>query len=239
MGEIMIFNLLQRFLALFKSEPGPESIAQQLRKPSGDLAREVGESMNKANEPLFDLTLQVMQPEENDRILEIGFGTGKFFEKLFAFEDTLQISGIDYSEEMVESAKRLNADFIAGNKLDIQWGESDALPFADHSFDKVFCNNVIYFWEEPARHLGEIYRVLKPGGTFYTGIRDRESMLVFPFVEYGFHLYETGKWKNILAQNGFRFLEVRTASDPPMNFNGDELQLESCCIAARKEMLYP
>ncbi len=76
-----------------EANPDPEFIAQQLRRPSGDFASEVGQKMNQVNEPLYDLTLDVMQPEDNNKILEIGFGTGKFFNKLFARADGLEVSG--------------------------------------------------------------------------------------------------------------------------------------------------
>lgn len=71
---------------------------------------------------------------------------------------------------------------------------SDKMPFADNSFDKVFCINVIYFWEQPAEHLKEIYRVLKPGGKFYTTIRSKESMAEMPFTKYGFNMYSQSEW---------------------------------------------
>lgn len=229
-------SILQRFLSVFRSKPSPSFIAQQLRQPSGEFAREIGNNMNRVNEALYDLTLDVMQPKENDQILEIGFGTGKFFNKLFLNERKIQVSGIDYSEEMIEAAKSNNPEAIASGKLDIQWGQSDDLPFLDQKFDKVFCNMVIYFWERPENHLREIHRVLKPAGKFYTGIRSRESMLAFPFVEYGFNLFDAEEWKDILAQNGFTFVELQTKIDPPIEFNNDELQLESCCIVARRKM---
>lgn len=220
-----------------EATPGPEFIAQQLRRPSGDFASEVGEKMNQVNEPLYDLVLDVMQPEDNDTILEIGFGTGKFFGKLFACANGLQVSAIDFSEAMVETAKKHNSDAISSGKLKVKQGNSDTLPFTDQKFDKVFCNMVIYFWDQPEEHLKEIRRVLKPGGTFYTGIRSRESMRVFPFVEYGFNLYSIKEWQDILNQNEFIVEEVHERLDPKINFEDNKIRLESCCIIAKKQAL--
>lgn len=230
-------SILQRFLAFFnKSEPDPEFVAGQLRKPSGEYAQEVGENMDRVNEPLYDLTLDVMAPQENDRILEIGFGTGQFFDKLFLNESRLQVKGIDYSEKMVETAKDNNQSSIASGKLDVRLGRSDNLPFSDESFDKIFCNMVVYFWEDPQKHLKEIYRVLKPSGFFYTGIRSKKSMINFPFVKYGFKLYEIPEWKETLIQNGFSFVDREIQTDPAIEFKGNELELESWCIVAQKEI---
>src|SRR5699024_2329621 len=116
-------------------KPDPELIAQQLRKPSGDFASEVGQKMNQVNEPLYDLTLDVLEPEDNDRILEIGFGTGKFFDKLFARAHGLQLSGIDFSEAMVETAKKHNSEAISSGKLEIKSASSEGIPFPDQTFD--------------------------------------------------------------------------------------------------------
>ena len=94
---------------------------------------------------------------------------------------------------------------------------------------------VIYFWDQPRKHLAEVHRVLKPGGKFYTGIRSRDSMQVFPFVEYGFNLYGAEEWKDILAENGFTVTGEKVSMDPELNFEGNTLHLESRCIVACKE----
>lgn len=228
-------TFVQRILSFFKREPSPEFIAGQLRKPSGDFARKVGHQMNEVNEPLYDLILDIMQPQDNDAILEVGFGNGRFFDKLFSKANHLQVSGIDYSKEMVAEAKEYNEEYITSGKLDIQLGSSDNLPFPANTFDKVFCNMVIYFWESPEDHLKEIHRVLKPGGSFYTGIRTRESMLPFPFVEYDFNLYDTEEWKKLLERNGFLFKGAHIKEDPQIDFEGKSIQLESCCIIGEKK----
>jgi ubiquinone/menaquinone biosynthesis C-methylase UbiE len=217
-----------------ESKPDPEFIAQQLRRPSGDFAPEIGQKMNQVNKLLYDLTIEVMELQKGDRILEIGFGNGKFFDELFANQSELKISGIDFSEAMVEAAKDYNREVITSGKLEIKAGSSAAIPFPDQTFDKVFCNMVIYFWDQPKEHLKEIRRVLKAGGTFYTGIRTRESMHVFPFVEYGFNLFSTEEWEEILDKNGFSLLNTHSRMDPEMDFEGNRLRLESCCIVAER-----
>lgn len=217
-----------------EAKPDPEFIARQLRKPSGDFAPEVGQTMDQVNEPLYDLTLDVMQPEDNKVILEIGFGTGKFFDKLFTRANGLQICGIDFSEAMVRVAKENNEDAISSGDLKVEVASSNAIPFPDQSFDKVFCNMVVYFWDRPEIHLKEVRRVLKPEGAFYTGMRSRKSMLVFPFVEYGFNLYRTEEWEDILVQNSFLFEKTEKRFDPEIDFEDKKLRLESCCIVAEK-----
>lgn len=213
-------------------KPGPEFFAQQLRRPSGEFAPKVGEKMNYVNKPLYNLTFDAMEIDENDAILEIGFGTGNFFRNLFEKQPEMHISGIDYSEEMVEMARETNRENISNGTLKLKLGNSDSIPFPDQSFNKVFGNMVIYFWDQPEKHLEEIKRVLKPGGKFYTGMRTHESMMVFPFIEFGFNLYSIQEWKEILIKNGFSIQQTNKRFDPPMEIDDNKLQLESCCIQA-------
>jgi len=215
-------------------QPDPEIIAQQLRKPSGEPAARVGDKMDQVNEPLFDLTLAAMQPADHERILEIGFGTGTYMQRLFAGAPKAQVHGIDYSPDMLEIATRHNTDLVNAGHLDLTLGESEALPFEDQFFDKVYCNMVVYFWDRPEDHLKEVHRILKPGGHFYTGMRSKESMLQFPFVHFGFMLFEPEEWMSVLADHGFEPREAARQHDPVIEEEDGDIQLESVCIDARK-----
>jgi SAM-dependent methyltransferase len=53
-------------------------------------------------------------------------------------------------------------DYPAG--LDIRRAYAETLPFPDGSFDAVFCSNCIDHTTDPAKAVGEIERVLRPGG---------------------------------------------------------------------------
>ena len=214
--------------------PDPRMVAAQLRKPSGEPAEGVGDKMDRVNEPLFALTLASMRPAARERLLEIGFGTGTYMARLFAEADGLELHGIDYSPEMVARAARSNPDLVDAGRLRLVHGASDELPFAGRHFDKVFCNMVVYFWDEPEAHLAEIHRVLKPGGHFYTGMRTRDSMLQFPFVHYGFVLHEPEEWAGILERNGFVCREAGRQLDPLVEGDDGDMRLESVCIEAEK-----
>jgi ubiquinone/menaquinone biosynthesis C-methylase UbiE len=209
-------------------------IAQQLRKPAGDFASTIGEKMNEVNRHLYDLTFSFMDLRENNKVLEIGFGNGAHFEQLISLRENLKIYGIDYSGEMVSEAASRNKILIDSGSLHLREGSSDKLPYADQTFDIVFCNMVIYFWDNPEDHLKEIHRVLKPAGKFYTGIRTKKSMLGFQFTKYGFSLYTIEEWKNILKKNSFLYQDTRRRKDPGFIENGKHFQLESVCIAAER-----
>jgi ubiquinone/menaquinone biosynthesis C-methylase UbiE len=209
-------------------------MAKQLRRPSGVVGHKVGEMMNKANEFLYDFTSAAMELADNQTILEIGFGNGKFFDKLFSKANNLKITGLDFSETMFKEAQQNNQSGIADGKLKLQLGSSDNLPFADNSFDKVFCINVVYFWDEPQKHLQEVYRVLKPGGKFYATIRTKESMDMMPFTQYGFTKYTEEEWKQLVNKNSFSFLKAERIDEPVVQFENKPFLVQSLCLIAEK-----
>lgn len=208
-------------------------IAQQLRKPSGDFAGTIAEKMGVGNRPLYDLMLSSITFRNHDSILEIGFGSGIHFSDLLANAKNLKVTGIDYSPEMTNLATANNNKLVDSGQLKLFTGNSSRLPFEDNSFHTVFCNMVIYFWDDPSEHLGEILRVLKPEGLFYTGMRTRESMLQFPFTKFGFNLFGVEEWKSVLQSNGFLLVGDLRQKDPVFDDGEDRVQLESACIAAK------
>lgn len=203
----MKLNFIQRLLN--------KTIAKQLRKPGGLLAGKVGKEMNISNSFLYDFTIKTMQLQDHESILEIGFGNGKFFDKIFSIANDLEISGLDYSPEMVKAATVNNLSTSASGKLTLRLGSSDNIPFPGNSFDKIFCINVIYFWEQPAAHLKEIHRVLKPGGRFYTSVRRKESLVQMPFAKYGFKIYDQEEWITMLESSLLQFVQIEEAPEEP------------------------
>lgn len=214
--------------------PNFEFIAAQLRKPSGDFAPNIAQNMDKANAAQFDLTLQSLDLHSGQSILEIGFGSGQFLFKLFTREPNLHVTGLDYSPEIVAIAQAANPSLIQSGRLTLQEGNSSQMPFESDTFDSVYSNMVIFFWDKPEDHLREVRRVLKPGGQFYSGFRTKKSMQSFPFVRFGFHLYEPEEWQTLLENNGFHVIRTDRQHDAPQTVNGQPLQLESVCVVAQK-----
>ena len=76
--------------------------------------------------------------------------------------------GIDYSEEMVKTARSHLKFEIASGKVEIELGDAASLPFPEASMDRIYHCNCYYFWPDLAQVAGELYRVLKPGGFMVT-----------------------------------------------------------------------
>ena len=88
-------------------------------------------------------------------------GPGFFAVELAKLGD-FKITGLDISRTFVEIAMENARN--AGVKIDFRLGNASAMPFADESFDFIYCSAAFKNFSEPVKALDEIYRVLRPGG---------------------------------------------------------------------------
>lgn len=117
---------------------------------------------------VMDKPMEMMTPETwrkeilegaTGTTLEVGVGTGK---NLKYYPEGVDMTGIDFSEKMLEKAKR-KASYMKNSpkliKMDVQ-----SLEFDDNIFDYIFTTYVFCSVPDPVEGLKEIKRVLKPGG---------------------------------------------------------------------------
>lgn len=104
--------------------------------------------------------LKRMGIQANERILEVGVGTGI---NLSMYPKNCQVTGIDYSEQMLEKAReRVQRKGIQNARL-LQMDGGD-LKFPDNSFDIVYAPYVISVVPDPVKVAREMCRVCRPGG---------------------------------------------------------------------------
>jgi len=93
-------------------------------------------------------------------VLEIGAGTGLNLERYPAGVERLVLT--EPEEHMAKRLARRVA--AAGSEAEVVRASADALPFDDQSFDTVVSTMVLCTVPDPQAALGEISRVLRPGG---------------------------------------------------------------------------
>lgn len=93
------------------------------------------------------------------RILEVAIGTAR---NLPHYPADATVTGIELSPAMLALAKQRAA--ALRRDVDLREGEAERLPLPDASFDTVVCALALCTFPDPAAAIGEMKRVLVPGG---------------------------------------------------------------------------
>jgi demethylmenaquinone methyltransferase / 2-methoxy-6-polyprenyl-1,4-benzoquinol methylase len=75
------------------------------------------------------------------------------------------VVGVDLTEEMLREGRRRVAAAGRGGQVGLVAGRAEQLPFPDGYFDAVTFTYLLRYVRDPQATLGELARVLKPGGT--------------------------------------------------------------------------
>jgi ubiquinone/menaquinone biosynthesis C-methylase UbiE len=105
-------------------------------------------------------------------VLEVGCGDGMIWrENLDRLADGWRLTLTDQSDGMVAEARQ-----ALGERAQYAAARVEQLPFDDESFDAVIANHMLFHVEDRALALGEIRRVLRPGGAFLSTTVGREHL---------------------------------------------------------------
>ncbi len=134
-------------------------------------------------------TVKQLAPQLGGKILDVGCGNKPYMD-LFSGDDYV---GLEIDTPANRANKRADY-FYAG----------EVFPFPDQSFDSILCNQVLEHVFTPDLFLGEIFRVLKPGG---------QLLLTVPFVwdeheqPWDYARYTSFGLKSLLEKNGLDVVE--------------------------------
>lgn len=157
--------------------------------------------------------------------LEIGSGGGILTEEICKMGFTT--TGIEPAEESIQAARR-HAE-AEGLTITYEKGTGEQLPYADQSFDCVFCCDVLEHVQDLPKVIFEISRVLKSNGVFIYDTINRTfiSNLVaikiwqewkrWAFMPPDLHVWKMfikpGEIKDLLSKNGLEWQE-HVGSEP-------------------------
>ena len=153
--------------------PSSRFLHRMFAHPSGFLGHLGGWIMGLSNQDIAQWTLEALDVQPGDRVLEIGFGPGEAVHQLAQTIPDIQLYGVDASSLMVTKARKLNRSRILSGNIDLRQGTVETLPYPENSFNKVFSINSMPFWEHPVPGLREIRRVLSPDGNFVVTVQPR------------------------------------------------------------------
>jgi len=198
--------------------------------------------------------IQSARIQSNDRILDVGCGTG-IVARLIAsnvnFHGT--ITGIDLSSNMLAVARAMSDQ----SKQNIHWyeGRVESMPYRNGSFDLVVCQEALQFFADRKLALAEIRRVLSSAGRFvfsawqglnrhpfYKKLHDViQKRFGMSGVETIFELGDSNVVRSMVTAAGFRDIEVQpvsmTARFPdPQGFIAGEIDVDTACIPSMQHL---
>jgi ubiquinone/menaquinone biosynthesis C-methylase UbiE len=171
---------------------------------------------------LFQLPLwhravvEVLQAEiESADILDVGCGTGTLLTDL-ARSGATSLAGVDLAPNILDVAREKLS--LAGAKADLRSADAEEpLPWASESFDVATLTGVLHHFYRPHDALGEIHRVIRPGGrllivdpSFFTPLRHLFNVYLRVLPHDGdCHFYSATQACRLLAAQRFEWSEPR------------------------------
>ena len=104
--------------------------------------------------------LKLTKQEKPNVILDVGCGTGRLLRKAKQQWPDAHLIGVDAATKMIEQATQLFSE------AEFHVAMAEALPLADSSVDLAFSTLSFHHWENQAKGISEVARVLRPQGSF-------------------------------------------------------------------------
>lgn len=143
--------------------------SEDIRESYGRISRFYGVVENWFERKARRRGLELLDPEEGEIILEIGFGTGcSTVEIAESVGEKDKVYGIDIAPQMVKLArKRLKRHGLA-DRVSLSEGDARNMPYKNGVFDAVYMACTLELFDTPdiPKVLKEIKRIISPEGRF-------------------------------------------------------------------------
>ena len=147
----------------------------------------------------------------NARVLDIGCGSGGITISIINEFNAKKVIGIDVEDDVCSAAKTRVKQAGLEKQIEIRKVDPGPLPFRDLTFDIVFSKDSLVHISDKEKLLKEIFRVLKPGGSFiasdwlrsHDGPPSREMLRYLELEDLGFDMASPQRYKKALREAGF------------------------------------
>ncbi len=141
-------------------------------------------------------------------IIDLGTAEGRMLNSVSEAYPSARCVGIEYDSSLVELSKRLYPN------LEVIQGDIQEIDFPDESFDVVTATAVMEHVPRPEKVLGEVKRVLRPGGIVIVTVPDpfweRVAVLVRHLEDDKHqHVMNIREMCDLMRENGFKILKAQ------------------------------
>jgi SAM-dependent methyltransferase len=138
----------------------------QFHHPTGALGHVAGWIMGRrpSNVARNRWAVQLLDVQPTDRVLEVGCGPGVAIAALASRAARGLVVGVDHSQVMIGQARRRNRAAIRAGRVRLIHTPVERLSSSDGPFDAALAVNTVGMWPDPTARLGELARLLRPGG---------------------------------------------------------------------------
>jgi ubiquinone/menaquinone biosynthesis C-methylase UbiE len=219
---------------LLSKENGIE-MEKQLGHLDGQKGVDVAKAMFKKNSNMIDFCFSQLELENNDKLLELGFGNGSHLKALNKHDaNNIKYFGAEISGTMIKEAAKNILDLESEHRFNLTEYDGRILPYSDNFFNKVVMINAIYFVEEPFIFLSEIYRALIYGGICHIAFVEKDAIEKLPFVENRFRLYSEDSFQILIEQTGFQWIKKIKKEEEVITQNGEFINRTYSIFVLRK-----
>ncbi|HEX9933742.1 MAG TPA: class I SAM-dependent methyltransferase [bacterium] len=128
----------------------------------------------KRHHRLLDLVVQMSGVRKNDRVLDLGCGTGLLSLK-FVKKAKCTVQGMDRSPEMLQLFERKIKKLRLSDQITCKLADAERLSLKNDSFDIIASTVTLHHVRNKVRVLKKIHAILKPGGRFILGDIDMDT----------------------------------------------------------------
>ena len=148
-----------------------QDVFQKIDKMDAETVQKIVDRLEfRGRDPAFiemrEAYLKKIDFESIVRVLDLGCGTGVVARSLAKKEGFKgDIVGIDFTEALIEAARRLTDEDGVGDRIQFRVGDSHDIEDLDNSYDIVIAHTLVSHVVDPAKVIADAARIVRTGGT--------------------------------------------------------------------------
>ena len=139
--------------------------ARDLFAPLGPTYDRYARLLSFGQDPRWRSFLVSRVPADAHRVLDVASGTAAVAIELARAQPDRAVVGVDQSPEMLAAGRERIASAGLAGRIELREGQAETLPFADGEFDALTFTYLLRYVDDVPATLGELARVVRPGGT--------------------------------------------------------------------------